>query len=263
MMRRFDCGGARKGLALHCSLAHGGMWAGVAGHLRGVTLLAPDLPGHGAQPLWDGQADLHGDSTRQAIALAEAEGEVDLIGHSFGATVALRVALERPELVRSLTLIEPVLFAAARAAGGRAFADFAAGHNPFARAVAEGRLAEAAQLFLAVWGDGSAWEAVSPRQQEYVVQRIAQVAALDPVLAGDSAGLLAYMRLESLGVPVLLLEGRNSPPIIAAIQAALAERLPQSQRVILDGAAHMSPVTHADAVAAAVQAHLDQTASLA
>ena len=38
---------------------------------------------------------------------------IDVIGHSFGATVALRLAVEQPEKVRSLTLIEPVFFAVA------------------------------------------------------------------------------------------------------------------------------------------------------
>lgn len=255
-MRIFDCGGARKVLALHCSLAHGGEWAALAAHLTGVTLIAPDLPGHGATDLWDGRSDIHGDSTRMAVGLAEAAGQVDLLGHSFGATVALRVALERPELVRSLTLIEPVLFAAARAAGGPSFRAFVEGHLEFSRALKEGQKAAAAQMFLSEWGDGTAWDALPKRQQIYVANRIDQVGALDPVLIGDSAGLLTYMRLEALGIPVLLLEGAESPPIIAAIQSALAERLPQQKRLIVAGAGHMVPVTHATEVAAAFRDHL-------
>ncbi|MFN7164603.1 MAG: alpha/beta hydrolase, partial [Hyphomonas sp.] len=79
-MRTYDRGGARQVLALHCSLAHGGAWAGVAAGLSGVILAAPDLPGHGAAGLWDGRSDLHGDSTRLVIGQAEAAGQVDLIG---------------------------------------------------------------------------------------------------------------------------------------------------------------------------------------
>ena len=36
---------------------------------------------------------------------------MDVVGHSFGGSIALRLALEMPELVKSLTLIEPVCFA--------------------------------------------------------------------------------------------------------------------------------------------------------
>ena len=251
-----DVGEIRQVLALHCSLAHGGEWSGLAARLTGVALSAPDLPGHGAAPLWDGRSDLHGDSTRLAIALAQEASGVDLIGHSFGATVALRVALERPELVRSLVLIEPVLFAAARASGDASFATFVTRHAAFAQALTEERKAEAAQIFLAQWGDGTPWSDLSQRHQRYVTDRIDQVASLDPVLVEDEAGLLGYMRLEALGVPVLLLHGDASPPIVVAIIRALADRLPQVRVQEISGAAHMAPVTHAEQVAAAVQSFL-------
>jgi lipase len=58
-------------------------------------------------------------------------------------------------------------------------------------------------------------------------------------------------------VPVLLVEGADSPPVIDAVQAALAARLPQAARMIVPGAGHMVPITHPDLVARAVQAHLD------
>ena len=65
------------------------------------------------------------------------------------------------------------------------------------------------------------------------------------------------MRLEAVGVPVLLIEGADSPPIIEAVQSELARRLAQSSRLRVAGAGHMVPITHAAEVAAAVQAHWD------
>ncbi|NJM82478.1 MAG: alpha/beta fold hydrolase, partial [Tabrizicola sp.] len=114
--RVWDRGAPRPVLALHCSLAHSGAWSGLVERLRGVTVTALDEPGHGKAADWDGQEEIHGLTTRIAVELAEMLGDggpIDLMGHSFGATVALRIALDRPDLVRSLVLVEPVIFAAA------------------------------------------------------------------------------------------------------------------------------------------------------
>lgn len=254
-MRVWGAGG-RQVLALHAGLAHGGAWAGMAEHLPGITLTALDLPGHGTAADWDGRTDLHGLAARDALAVAEAMdgGPIDLIGHSYGATVALRMALERPELVRSLVLIEPVLFAAARAAGDPGFAAFQTERQPFAQALAEGQMARAAALFYAIWGGGGALEDLPPRQRDYITARIALIGAQDHNLIGDAAGMLTYMRLESLGIPVLLVEGSDSPPIVAAIHTELARRLPQVTRMVVAGAGHMAPITHPAEVAQMVQA---------
>jgi pimeloyl-ACP methyl ester carboxylesterase len=74
-------------------------------------MIAFDLPGHGRSADWDGASDYHHLSTQ--IAASFLTEPVDLIGHSFGATVALRLAVEQPQKLRSLILIEPVFFAVA------------------------------------------------------------------------------------------------------------------------------------------------------
>ncbi len=50
---------------------------------------------------------------RQVAAVAEAVGapHVDLVGHSLGAAIATVLAAERPELVRTLTLVAGFLTA--------------------------------------------------------------------------------------------------------------------------------------------------------
>lgn len=240
-------------LALHCSLAHGGAFAGLSAALPGWQLTAPDLPGHGRSPLWPSKGDLHDEATRQAMELLRGFGRpVPIIGHSFGATVALRVALEAPDLVERLVLVEPVLFSAARAAGGPAFRNHLNDHLPFAEALRAGDMYRAAAEFQAIWGTGQAFDRLSESQQAYIADRIHLIEAQNSVLIDDNASLLDHGRLESLGLPVLLVEGALSPPIIGAIHDELARRLPQVSRAQVARAGHMLPITHAAECAALV-----------
>ena len=257
--RVWNKGGARPVLALHCSLAHSGAWSGMVDHLSDVTVTALDQPGHGRAADWDGVSDLHGLTTRASVEMAEALGSgagVDVIGHSFGATIALRMALERPDLVRSLVLIEPPLFAAARAAGSAVFADFRSQHLAVTKAIAAGQPEQAAALFHAGWGNGTEFGDLPERQRRYMADRIHIIAAQNPYLLEDSAGLLRYRGLESIGVPGVMVEGGASLPIVAAVQDELARRLPQVSRLVVPGAGHMVPITHPGEVAVAVMAHL-------
>ena len=250
--------GARPALLIHCSLAHSGAWSALAERLAGkLRMTAFDLPGHGGAPDPEPGADITALAMAQAVALAEAErGPVDAVGHSFGAVVALRLALERPELVRTLTLIEPTIFAAAWHAGAPEAAAHVDALRPLEAALKAGDRAAAARFFLADWGAGSGWDALPAAQRAYVADRIHLILQAEPSLWHDTGKLLAPGRLEALARPVLLVEGGCSPPIIGAIAREIARRLPRVVRVTVPGAAHMVPMTHPDAVAVAIGVHL-------
>lgn len=255
--RLWDRGGPRPVLALHCSLAHSGAWTGLAERLSAVTVTAPDLPGHGRAPDWDGRGDLHDLTTAMAAGLAQRIGDggpVDILGHSFGATVALRLALDRPELVRSLVLIEPPLFAAAM--DDPAAAPHLAAQIRVSELILQDPDAGAA-AFHALWGSGEALADLPDRPRRYIVDRIHYITAQSAALVQDTAHLLRPGGLEGVGVPVLLVEGGNSPAVVGSIQPVLAARLPHATRRVLPGAGHMMPITHPDLLARAVQAHLD------
>ena len=252
--------GTRPVLALHCSLAHSGAWSRLAEQLQGVTITAPDQPGHGRAADWDGVGDLHDQTTEASIAMAERLGQgqaIDLMGHSFGGTVALRIAMLRPDLVRSLTLIEPVIFAAARS--HPAFAAFRTRHMQVDRLIRVGQREAALRLFHADWGAGEALEAMPDKTRRYMQHRIPLIGAQHAVLMEDAANLLRPGGLEAVRVPVLLIEGATSPAIIDAVQRALAARLPQVRCLSVAGAGHMVPITHPDLIAAEVQAHLTRS----
>lgn len=244
--------GPRKALMIHCSLAQSGSWGGMARYLSGaLEMTAFDLPGHGRSADWDNRGEIQEVTTRIAAAFC-GDGPHDVIGHSFGATVALRLALERQGLVRSLVLVEPVFFAAAFADHPEMRARLAARMAGVSQAMAAGDHTAAARAFTANWGDGTPWGDLPPAQQRALAARMPLVRAGEPALYDDAGGMLAPGRLEALDRPVLLIEGSESPAIIPAINEALAARLPRAERAVIAGAGHMAPITHAAQVAAEV-----------
>lgn len=145
-------------LLLHCTLAQSGAWAGTARHLKGLlSMVAPDLLSHGEGPIYDPTRDFH-DQATQAAAKHLPQSPTHLIGHSFGATIALRLALDHPERVTSLTLIEPVLFCAADGPGLKAHDAHLA---DLPDALAHGDKDQAARLFLGLWGSDD-FDAMQP-----------------------------------------------------------------------------------------------------
>lgn len=230
---------------LHGSLAHSGAWSQVAKGL-GRPALSFDLPGHGKSGPWDESREFQDQSLDMTLGLSTRP--MDVVGHSYGARVALRLAVERPELVRRLVLIEPVFFAAlARTPELEAHR---ARVQPFNDAIQAGDRLRAAQEFVRFWGSGVDWDQLKPEHQAVMQAQIHLVAAQDPLLYTDPRGVLNPGRLEALTQRCLVVNGGASLDVIRAICNALAGRIPNSQRVAIPAAAHMVPVTHAEALAA-------------
>lgn len=246
-VRTFGCG-KRRALAIHCTLGHAGAWRAIGAVLQDqLTLTAFDLPGHGKSADWDGQEDLHRLCTD--AALTHLTKPMDVIGHSFGATVALRLAVEHPQLVRTLTLIEPVFFAVVLADAPECMRAHSVEAEPYFAALQKGDTVLAARLFNWFWGDGAKWEHIPETTRQYLADRMHVVPGQAPMIIDDNAGLLAPGRMACAGMPCLLLEGDQAADVIRAVNHSLAKRLPNARRVTIPGAGHMSPVTHPQAVA--------------
>jgi pimeloyl-ACP methyl ester carboxylesterase len=95
---------------------HGSVWGADAswGEQRPLadrwTLVLADRPGYGGSPPL-GRPDFAAEAPLAAELL---DGGAHLVGHSYGGVIALLAAAERPDAVRSLTVIEPPAFALAR-----------------------------------------------------------------------------------------------------------------------------------------------------
>ncbi|HET7823327.1 MAG TPA: alpha/beta hydrolase [Ornithinibacter sp.] len=164
-----------------------------------------------------------------------------LVGSSFGAGVAVEVALSRPDAVRSLLLAPP---------GGSlftertpAFAAFAAAEN---EAMARGDVDAAVEADVAAWvvGERRAVADVDPAVMASVrvMQRRAfdiGAAWADPDLEEVELDPPAVERYPQLRPPVLLAVGGHDLDIVQLAADALEAGLPQVRRVDRPGAAHL------------------------
>ncbi len=236
-------------LALHCGLGQGGMWKTVARDLQELCALrAPDLPGHGKSPPFPEEGDVH--DAACAVLRPQIAAGTHLAGHSFGATLALRLALEAPERVASLTLIEPVFFAAAPDSGLKR--DHKAAEDALYLECDRDNLLLAAQLFNRLWGGGASWDSFPERVQTGMARQMPFVRATEPTLWQDRAGMLAAGGLERLTMPITLIRGADTVPIIAEVHRGLMARLPQAREKVVQGAGHMVLLSHPCVVGGAI-----------
>jgi pimeloyl-ACP methyl ester carboxylesterase len=95
-------------VVLHGLLGSSRNWqsAGVAIAERGHRVLAPDLRNHGSSPWGDdcSYAALASDVTAMLDGLSL--GPVHLVGHSMGGKAAMRLVMDRPDLVARLTVVD-------------------------------------------------------------------------------------------------------------------------------------------------------------
>ena len=242
---------AKKPLALiHCALGRAAMWRPFLNALGGQTSpLLIELPGHGLAEDYDDSRDF----SDQAVELALDEmpsDPVPLIGHSFGAAVALRIAVERPYRVSSLVLVEPVMFAAVK--GRWAFDKLVRDMASFNSKIESGSTATAVREFHKLWGQGE-WDDLPSEDRNYIMSRISLIPKGDPLILEDRPGILAPRRLEEIDVPVTFVDGGDSHPVMAEIISTIGDRLSNAEWVTVPDAGHMLPVTHPERLVEAVE----------
>jgi pimeloyl-ACP methyl ester carboxylesterase len=238
-------------LLLHATLSSSHQLRALASRLaEGRTVLAVDRRGSG-RSVADGPAKpidvaVHVDDLA-AIVAAEGLDRVAVVGHSYGACVALELAARRPHLVEAVFAFEPPY--APVAPPGIAAGMAAIGRRTLA-AGADGDLAAAALVFLEGVSGAAAVAALGPDARERV-GRAGQGAVADATLAGmDADGL------ERIECRVRIATGTASEPLYGAIAEGLLVRIPGADRVELDGLDHMAPVRQPEAIAAAVERFL-------
>jgi pimeloyl-ACP methyl ester carboxylesterase len=225
------------------SLATARDWRMVARALAPrMTTYAVDRRGHGDSG--DGTAYGLGREQDDLAAVMELAGpDATLLGHSYGALIALELARRRPPV--RLVLYEPPL-ALENLVGGPVL-------EQYARIIGADDVDAALALGLREFV-GMPDEAIAMMRQQPIWARLSgmapgwtrEIGALDEFLV-DLAGDLG--RYSNVTVPVLLLAGELSPPWLTAASQRLARSLPDVTVVQLPGQAHDGHIFAANLVA--------------
>jgi lipase len=243
-------------LLLHGSGSRGAVWRQLMDALQPLyRVVAPDLTGYGGSAAWPASAPfgLH-DEIRALQLLPCCAGKFYLVGYSYGGLVACCLALVEPARVLSLTLVEPMLFAALRYSGDRtAYDALRSIQDQFTAAIASGNRGLAMGLFIDFWAGAGSWMAL-PVAVRRSMLGVANKIELDwqASFAADPGA----PRLSVLAERTLLVRGERSPEPVRCLVDALHAFMPGSARAIVPGVAHLIPLTHPAALFAVLMQHL-------
>lgn len=231
---------------LHGSASSGKQWRSLTEYLQGrFHVICPDLPGYGrsALPVDTTSPDLTGIATAVMAVIDHSNVPFHIVGHSFGAAVALKIATLWPEKVRSMTLIEPAAFNALWANKGfevqdaESFAKMAGSSHAL---MAKGDCHGAMRGFIDFWNGAGAWDRTSGELQDKLATCMGQVLKDFEVLVTDN---VSEWELTGVVCPVQILRGDCSPEVVATISSQLIETLPFATEAVFEGAGHMLPLT--------------------
>ena len=246
-------------IALHCSLGSGRQWARLAESLGdGYRVIAPDISGYGrhvARPIRP--TTLADEAALLGEQLKGADGPIHLVGHSYGAAVAFRMATTEPWAgrIRSLTLIEPVLPTLLRdePADRRLHDVFEEMGRRIYFDLWNGNYMEALDRFLAFWSGSAPPETLPAEARLRMIDHVEKVAFDFVAILGEDNVAEAAARLR---VPTLLVSGGLSPYMTQRIVGRLAALIPGAGTKHLPSAGHMLPISHAGIINPDIVSHI-------
>lgn len=240
----------------HCSSASHKEWLPLIEDLKDDwRVLAPDLIGYGQSGSWpvDKPFSLDADVGVMLALAKKTKGKLHLVGHSYGAALALEAARTLGNRVKSLTLVEPVTFHLLRKEGRPEWEEVEQMGILVRKSVARSDDRAAARAFMVYWLGRWRWW-LSPERFKTAIAATIPKVALEFTIAVDApASLQDYAEITA---PTLLIVGGKTRASARAVVDLLAGALPNASVTILKGAGHMSPFTHPDEINRLILDHL-------
>ncbi len=254
-------------VALHGSAATARQWSTVSAHLGdGIRFIAPDMPGCGASAALaagsgrrsdpQGSGCLQAKADRVSALLSACGRPVHLAGHSAGGAIALKIALARPDLVASLTLIEPVVFHLLAHAGNderRLYREIRCIAGIMGAALADDKPAAGMARLVDFWSGDGAWGAMPAKRRDALAGQCGRVVADFAATFNENWPTGA---LKGLATPVQLMMGLRSPAVIMRITELLSETIDNAALTMLPDAGHMAPLTHPTLISSVIENHV-------
>jgi pimeloyl-ACP methyl ester carboxylesterase len=235
-------------------------WDRMVPHLpESLRVISYDRRGHGESERPSGQGSVREDVADLAGLIEHLElAPAWVAGQSFGGSITLRLAGERPDLLQGIIAYEPPLFAlvADDPAAGPMLEGFAQTSAAIAERIASGDHAGAAEQFVEEGLREGLWAKFPPWFRQMMTEHAPTYLdeANDPdQLAFDLEWIRGFTR------PALLTQGDQSPPVFPPVITRLAEALPSAEVQKFTGAGHPimveQPKDYAEAITAFINRH--------
>jgi pimeloyl-ACP methyl ester carboxylesterase len=241
-------------VCLHSNASSSSQWRGLMEMLAPkFHVIAADQYGAGKSPAWAGKglATLSDEAALLEPVLAHAGEPFALVGHSYGAAVALIAALKDPKRVRAMALYEPTLFALVEAASpqpNEADGICAAVARSIA-ALDGGDESAAAGHFIDYWMGAGSWARTPESRKAPIAASMHSIRSWSHALLREPTPASAFAALD---MPVLYMTGKKSPAPARGVAKILTQVLPRVEVIEFEDLGHMAPVTHPDAINAAI-----------
>ena len=236
---------------LHGSATGSSSWDSVAGSLvsSGASVFAPDMLGYGQSPAPTSSYGIEEEVAHLARLLdLQNVGTLHLVTHSLGSLIGLHLRRALGARVTRMTLIEPVVVSVLRERSeDAAYAEMEEQYQRFMSLLADHEAA--AHFFVDHWSGPGAWDSIGRRRRAMVTSLVPKL-RLEMTATRSDTTKLAW--LADSPPPTTILVGEKTLVAPRAVARQLAPVL-QAKTLIVPGAAHMIPLTHAAAVVDAVQ----------
>lgn len=249
-----DSGAGPAVICIHANASSSSQWRPLAEELAATNrVLAPDCYGSGRSPDWNSDRIISLSDEVQFLepVFSKAGSSFTLVGHSYGAAVALIAASRFRDRVRSLVLYEPTLFSVIDAespppneADGIRNTVAAA-----AKLLDQGDTCAAARVFIDYWMGVGAWDAMPEDRKPAISSSVRNVRRWAHALFGERTPL---EELANLQMPTLILTGERSTASAHGVSRRLLGALPRASSHAFQKLGHMGPVTHAEEVNAEI-----------
>jgi pimeloyl-ACP methyl ester carboxylesterase len=233
-------------ILLHSSASSARQWESLVETLSpGFRVYPVELHGHGRQTEWRAGSPLTlADEAALAEPLLAEAGGAHVVGHSYGAAVALKLATMHPGRVRSLVAYEPVMFRwlIDDEAHRRRVPEIVAIADSIRDRIESGDEHSAAQRFVDFWSGAGAWDSLPGNKRLSVATRMRAVIRHFDALFREP---LQRAQLALLRMPMLFMTGAQTVDVTRRVGELLRRALHQADHEVLHGMGHMGPITHA------------------
>jgi pimeloyl-ACP methyl ester carboxylesterase len=243
---------------LHSSVSGNRQWRSLADALSDrYRALALNLFGYGETTPWpdNPSQSLYAQASLVGLIPGVERGPLHLVGHSFGAAVALKAALLLRERVTTLVLIEPNPFNLLKQEGRiEAFLEARALRDHVKCFGSLGDWEKVGERFADYWGGDGTWAAMPDKRRSAFAQALRpNYHEWDAVMSEETT----LYEWQSIRARTLVMSDPQTRRPIREIVEIFARACPHWRFHRLEGAGHMAPLTGPELVNPVVRRFLD------